>query len=85
MFCLLVGPAVKPTGLRRVNTGRYLASDEVKSASAVTDDQASDTKTVQAMARSVQVGQVGFQQVDRCEDGLDRGASTSELKKLPEL
>lgn len=60
-FRSMIGPL--PLTRQRVKTykvqegeyRKYLASDEVKSVSAVTDDQVGDVKTVQTMARSVQV------------------------------
>lgn len=60
-FRSMIGPL--PLTRQRVKTykvqegeyRKYLASDEVKSVSAVTDYQVGDVKTVQTMARSVQV------------------------------
>ena len=52
-FCRLQ-VAAKTCKVHESEYRRYRVSDEVKSVSAVTDDQASDTKTVQAMSKSVQ-------------------------------
>lgn len=52
-FCRLQ-VAAKTYKVHESEYRRYRVSDEVKSVSAVTDDQASDTKTVQAMSKSVQ-------------------------------
>lgn len=60
---------------------RYLASDEVKAASTVTDDQVSDAKTVHALAKGVQVVKPASGRTTGAKTNLTGDASTSELKK----
>ena len=63
---------------------KYLASDEVKSASAVTDNQVSDAKTVQTLAKSMQTVKPAFGRTTVAKTNLTGDASTSELKKVTE-
>ena len=63
---------------------KYLASDEVKSASAVTDNQVSDTKTVQTLAKSMQTVKSASGRTAGAKTNLTGDASTSELKKVIE-
>ena len=58
----------------------------MRAASAVTDDQVSDAKTVHALTRSVHVVKPVFSGTVDMKSGLTGDdASTSELKKLPIL
>ncbi|MBH9972053.1 hypothetical protein H3S93_07005 [Bifidobacterium sp. W8109] len=59
---------------------RYLASDEVKAASTVTDDQVIDAKTVHALAKGVQVVKPTSGRTTGAKTNLTGDASTSELK-----
>ena len=63
---------------------RYLASDEVKAASTVTEDQVSDAKTVHALAKDVQVVKSASGRTTGAKTNLTGDASTSELKKVTE-
>ena len=63
---------------------KYLASDEVKSASAVTDNQVSDAKTVQILAKSMQTVKPASGMTTVAKTNLTGDASTSELKKVTE-
>ena len=63
---------------------KYLASDEVKSASAVTDNQVSDAKTVQILAKSMQTVKPASGRTTGAKTNLTGDASTSELKKVTE-
>lgn len=63
---------------------KYLASDEVKSASAISDDLVSDAKTVRAMAKSVQTVKLVSSRSKGVKPGLTGDASTCELKKATE-
>ena len=63
---------------------RYLASDEVKSASAVTDDQVSNAKTVQTLAKSVQTFKPASSRSTGVKTGLTGDSSISDLGKAAE-
>lgn len=63
---------------------KYLASEEVKSAPVVKDDQVSDAKTVHAMSRSVQAVKPTTSRPTGLKTSLIEDASTSELGKAAE-
>lgn len=63
---------------------KCLASDEMKSASAVRDDQVSDAKTVLTLAKSVQTVKLASGRTTGAKTNLIGDASTSELKKVVE-
>lgn len=63
---------------------KYLASDEAKSASAVMDDQFSNAKTVQSLAKSVQTVNPASSKTVDMKTGLTGDASTNELGKAAE-
>lgn len=63
---------------------KYLASDEAESASAVMDDQFSNAKTVQSMAKSVQTVNPASSKTVDMKTGLTGDASTNELGKAAE-
>ena len=60
---------------------KYSISEEVESASAVTDNQVSDVKTVQAMSRSVQAVKPASSRSTGVKTGLTGDTSARELKE----
>ena len=62
----------------------YLDSDEVKSASAVKEEEVSDAKTVLAMSRDVKTIKPASSRKASAKTALTRDASTGELKKATE-
>lgn len=76
--------AVKTYKVQEGEYRKYLASDEVTSASAVTDEQVSDAKTVQTLAKSVQTVKPASSRSTGAKTGLTGDASTSELGKAAE-
>ncbi|MDT7511729.1 hypothetical protein [Bifidobacterium sp. H6bp9] len=62
----------------------YLDSDEVKSASAVKEEEVSDAKTVLAMSRDVKTTKPASSRKTSVKTGLTGDASTGELKKATE-
>ena len=76
--------AVKTYKVQEGEYRKYLASDEVTSASAVTDDQVSDAKTVQTLAKSVQTVKPASSRSTGAKIGLTGDVSTGELGKAAE-
>ena len=62
----------------------YLDSDEVKSASAVKEEEVSDAKTVLAMSRDVKTTKPALSRKTSVKTALTGDASTGELKKATE-
>ena len=62
----------------------YLDSDEVKSASAIKEEEVSDAKTVLAMSRDVKTTKPASSRKTSVKTGLTGDASTGELKKATE-
>lgn len=90
LFRSMIGPlsltraAFKTYKVQESEYRKYLASDEVKSASAISDDLVSDAKTVRAMAKSVQTVKLVSSRSTGVKPGLTGDASTCELKKATE-
>lgn len=76
--------AVKTYKVQEGEYRKYLASDEVTSASAITDDQVSDAKTVQTLAKSVQTVKPASSRSTGAKIGLTGDVSTGELGKAAE-
>ena len=62
----------------------YLDSDEVKSASAIKEEEVSDAKTVLTMSRDVKTTKPASSRKTSVKTALTGGASTGELKKATE-